>query len=178
MRTTLFIFAALIVGSTPVSAQKVSIEYADEFDFSSLQTYSLARTIHDDPDTQLIHDRIRFAMIREIHRGGMMSVSDEPDLRFVIHLTTGDPTEDLNTRTPGPGWTGWKGAPPSAGPPPTPGTLVVEAIDASSDLLVWRGTGSVTVKAKAKPEKRLKKIDKVISKLTKRWRKITAGEAI
>jgi hypothetical protein len=173
---TLLAVAALILGSAPVSAQKVTIEYAGGFDFGSLQTYSLARTMHDDPIEQMIHDRTRFAIIRELHRGGLLTVSAEPDLHLEFRITSEDAAEQVVPRPTGPGWTAWGGRQPSAAASTPAGTLVIEAVDSETGELVWRGAGAVRVKAKAGPEKRLKKLDKAIAKIGKRWRKILAGE--
>ena len=40
--------------------------------------------------------------------------------------------------------------------------------------MVWRGTGTVTVKSK--PEKRAAQIDKIVTKLGAKWDKILAGQ--
>jgi hypothetical protein len=40
--------------------------------------------------------------------------------------------------------------------------------------MVWRGTGTVTVKAK--PEKQAKQIDSILKKLGNKWDKIIAGK--
>jgi len=40
--------------------------------------------------------------------------------------------------------------------------------------MVWRGTGTVTVKSK--PDKQIKQVDKILRKLGKKWDKIHAGK--
>jgi hypothetical protein len=39
---------------------------------------------------------------------------------------------------------------------------------------VWRGTGTVTVKDK--PEKQIKEVDSILTKIGKKWDKITDGK--
>jgi hypothetical protein len=40
--------------------------------------------------------------------------------------------------------------------------------------MIWRGTGTVTVKAK--PEKQIKQVENILTKIGKRWEKILAGK--
>ena len=40
--------------------------------------------------------------------------------------------------------------------------------------MVWRGTGTVTVKSK--PEKQTKQVEKIFTKMGSRWDKILAGQ--
>ncbi len=56
----------------------------------------------------------------------------------------------------------------------TEGTLVLDGYEPTEKKLVWRGTGTVTLKAK--PEKQYKQIDKILDKMDKRWDKIHTGQ--
>ena len=40
--------------------------------------------------------------------------------------------------------------------------------------MVWRGTG--TIEVKAKPEKQIKQVDNILTKIGKKWEKILAGQ--
>jgi hypothetical protein len=58
----------------------------------------------------------------------------------------------------------------------TEGTLIVDAFEPGGEKnLVWRGTGTVTLKDT--PEKKTKQIDKVMTKMGKKWRKILADQS-
>ena len=52
----------------------------------------------------------------------------------------------------------------------TNGTLIIDAYEPAEKQLVWRGTGTVTVKEK--PEKQAKQINKILTKMGKEWEKI------
>ncbi len=52
----------------------------------------------------------------------------------------------------------------------TEGTLIIDGYDSKEKKMVWRGTGTVTVKDN--PEKRSKQIDKILHKLGSKWDKI------
>ena len=56
----------------------------------------------------------------------------------------------------------------------TEGTLIIDAYEPSEKKLVWRGTGTVTVKDK--PEKQSKQIDSILAKMGKKWDKILANQ--
>ena len=178
MRNMLRALFVILVASTPALAQKVTIDYAHDFDFSSVETYAVTSGPGGDPGGQLTDDRTRHAIIRELHRGGLLTTSSDPDLQIEYRLVSADPTE-REIITPdavdfGPGWTGWNGASPAPASTHPAGALVIVASDTATGKLLWRATG--TVKATEKPEKRHKKIDKIIAKLGNRWRKILAGE--
>jgi hypothetical protein len=56
----------------------------------------------------------------------------------------------------------------------TDGTLIIDAYDATDKKMIWRATGTVTVKAK--PEKQIKQVENILEKIGKRWEKILAGQ--
>ena len=56
----------------------------------------------------------------------------------------------------------------------TDGTLIIDAYDSSDKKMIWRATGTVTVKAK--PEKQIKQVENILEKIGKRWDKILHGQ--
>jgi hypothetical protein len=56
----------------------------------------------------------------------------------------------------------------------TEGTLIIDFYDPETKKLIWRGTGTVTVKAK--PEKQIKQVDNILTKIGKKWDKIVHGQ--
>ena len=56
----------------------------------------------------------------------------------------------------------------------TEGTLIVDAYEPADKKMVWRGTGTVTVKAK--PEKQAKQINKIMAKMGAKWDKILVNQ--
>ena len=52
----------------------------------------------------------------------------------------------------------------------TEGTLIIDGYEPKEKKMVWRGTGTVTVKAK--PEKQTKQVEKILTKMGKKWEKI------
>jgi hypothetical protein len=167
--------------ATPAVAQRINIDYDENFDFATVRTFQY----HDTPDTNidnpLMDARAREAIVREMTEGGLEHVDSNPDLYITYHVTTQDYVS-LTTTTHGyggwgRGWHRWGGGMTSSSTTATTyteGTMIIDAYKASDKQMVWRGTGTVTVKAK--PEKQTKQIDKILAKMGKRWEKILAKQ--
>jgi hypothetical protein len=56
----------------------------------------------------------------------------------------------------------------------TDGTVILDAYEPGDKQLVWRGTGTVTLKAK--PEKIDKQIDNIFNKMATKWQKILKNQ--
>jgi hypothetical protein len=186
----------MLLLATPSWAQKVTIDYAHDFDFESTKTFLYVDSPGTNPSDQLLSNRIVDAIKRELVEAELTEVSEggpEPDLVITYHVTTQE-NQSLTSTTMGAGgphamamgrggrgagWGAWGGG---VGMATTTtrvhtsleGTLIVDAYDPVTEQLVWRGSGVVNVKDK--PEKRTKQIDSILSKLGKRWDKILHGK--
>jgi hypothetical protein len=56
----------------------------------------------------------------------------------------------------------------------TEGTLIVDAYDSTDKKMVWRGTGTVTLKQK--PDKISEQIDSIMAKMGARWDKMLKSQ--
>jgi len=172
-----------LAAAAPAFAQKIQIEYAHGFDFDGVKTFSYVET----PDTaikgnQLMADRV-VAMIRqELVEGGLTEVKNDPDIFVTYHFIAkerkGFTTSGFGYGGYWDGWYGW-GAPMMTGSVTreynyTEGTLVIDAYDSAEKKMVWRGSGTVTVKEK--PEKQVRQVEKILAKLGNRWDRILAGK--
>ncbi len=187
---TLLLIVILTLVAAPAMAQKVFIDYAHDFDFDTVKTFSY----HDTPDTNvgttLDDQRIREAILSSLRDGGLEQVDSGGDIVVTYHVTTEEQTQ-FNTTTYGyggwgPGWGGYgrwgygyggtmgMGGATTTTSTFTEGTLVIDAYEPGEKELVWRGVGTVTVKEN--PQKRAKQIDKIIAKLGKKWEKILKNE--
>jgi len=52
--------------------------------------------------------------------------------------------------------------------------LIVDAYDSTEKKMIFRGTGTVTLKAK--PEKQTKQIDNILTKMDAKWQKIRQNQ--
>jgi hypothetical protein len=182
----------LLVGlgltATPVFAQKVVLDYAHDFDFKSTKTFQYVDTKDTNIQDSLMADRVVSAVKKELSTHGLREVQDAPDLLVTYHFSTQDnqvfqtTSMGMGRAGMGAGWGRW-GAPgmgmgmgtsTTRATTFTEGTLVIDLYDPDEEKLVWRGSGTVTLKGK--PEAQMKQVDKVLKKLGSRWDKIVAGK--
>jgi hypothetical protein len=186
MTGILFVFAAIAL---PAFAQKVTIDYARDFDFESAQTFQYVDTDESNiQDNMIMADRVVSMIKKELREGGLREVEENPDLYVTYHFTSQE-RKSYSTTSMGyggywDGWGGWGGYDAFGGPMMgssttqeysyEEGTLIIDAYDSQEKKMVWRGSGTVTVKDK--PEKQVKQVEKILAKLGNRWDKILAGK--
>jgi len=183
MKQALGALFVLVLAASPALAQKVAIDYAHDFDFGSVKTFQYVDTAESNAASPLMADRIQYMIKQKLTQGGLTEVAENPDILVTYHVTTQDQTV-FNTTSFGYGggyWGGWRGwGAPAMGSSTTTastyteGTLIVDAYDAQEKKMIWRGTGTVTVKDD--PDKQIKQVEKILKKLGDKWKKIHAGE--
>jgi hypothetical protein len=188
MRKAFGLIFVMALVATPAMAQKVTIDYAHDFDFKAVKTSQYVSTPDSDPKNQLMADRVVSMLKKELAEGGLKEVTENPDLFVTAHYTSQENTS-YNTTSMGyggyggfyGGWGGWgmggmggMGTSTTYATTYTEGTLIFDAYEPGDKKLVWRGTGSVTVKDK--PENQVKQVDKILTKLGNKWDKILAGK--
>ena len=192
MKKTLFLLAVLALVTMPAMAQKITIDYAHDFDFGAVKTFTYVETQDTDLQNTLVDTRMESAILRELGSGPMKQVDSGGDIYMTYHVVTKDNTV-FNTSSFGyggfgPGWGGYGGygyggygygggmggSSTTTATTYTEGTLILDAYDPATKKMIWRGTGTVTVKSK--PEKQAKQVDKILAKMGKQWDKIMAGK--
>jgi hypothetical protein len=184
MKKVLGILIVLGFAASPALAQKVTIDYAHDFDFGSVNTFQYVDTEESNAGNPMMHDRIQAMIIKEMKEGGGTQVTENPDVYITYHITTDERTT-YNTTSFGyggyhGGWGGWgyggggMGSSTTTAHNYTEGTLIIDGYDATDKKMIWRATGTVTVKAK--PEKQIKQVENILEKIGKKWDKILAGK--
>jgi hypothetical protein len=190
MKKVLGLIFVVVLVATPAMAQKVAVDYAHDFDYSGVKTFQYVDTEESNAKNELMAGRIAELIKKELREGGLTEVQENPDIFVTYHVTT-EELSSFNTTSMGyggyggygPGWGGWGGygyggtgmaSSTTYETRYTEGTLIIDGYDPSDKKLVWRGTGTVTVKAK--PEKQVKQVEKILAKIGKRWDKILAGK--
>ena len=189
MKKALGLVFVLALAATPAMAQKVTIDYAHDFDFSAVKTFQYVETKDSDIKNELMADRITTMFKKELAEGGLKEVTENPDIYVTYHATSKENTS-YNTTSMGYGGyggygAGWGGYGRYGGyggmassttyeTKYTEGTLIIDGYDPTDKKLVWRGTGTVTVKAKT--EKQIKQVDNILKKLGSKWDKILVGQ--
>lgn len=179
-------FPALIVlglAATTASAQTINIDYDHDFDFKEVKTFQYVETKESNAGDPLMDGRIKDAVVKEVEEGGLKQVDAKPDLFVTYHMTTKDQTVYDTTSFGyggwGAGWGPWGGGMGMADSTTTAstfteGTLIVDAYEAEGKKMVWRGTGTVTIKAK--PEKQARQIENIMAKMGSKWDKILKNQ--
>jgi hypothetical protein len=185
MERSFALVIAITIVAAPSFAAKVTIDYAHDFDFSTVKTFTYVDTGDTNTGNQLTDDRIQNAIIQELKDAGLEQVESGGDVYVTYHVTAQDQAV-LNTTSYGYGgraygWRGYgrygyggMGTSTTTVNRYTEGTLIIDAYEPAEKNMVWRGTGTVTVKDD--PQKQVKQIDKILTKLGKKWDKILANQ--
>ena len=189
MKRMLYLLIALAVIASPSIAQKITIDYAHDFDFESVETFTYVDTGETNVGSDLTDQRIKSKIIEQLTTGedSLKQVDSGGDLYITYHVATKDNTVFNTTNFGyggwGPGWGGWGygygygggiSSSTTTASTYTEGTLIIDAYEPKDKKMVWRGTGTVTLKAK--PEKQYKQIDNILKKMDKKWDKIHTGQ--
>ena len=178
MRKALGLLVVLGLAATPALAQRITIDYDHDFDFSKVKTFEYVEIDENKSADQLMDGRIKTAILKQLDE--LTQVDSDPDLYITYHLSSKDHTV-LSTTGYGGGygggwgaWGGGMGMSTTTASTYTDGTLIVDAYEPGEKKMVWRGTGTVTIKSK--PEKRAKQIDSIMAKMGARWAKILKNQ--
>lgn len=190
MKRHLMAALAILVVAAPAYAQKIYIDFDQSYDFDKPKTFAWSNTSETSvgAGNPLLHSRIVNALEHYLTQGGLIEVSENPDI-FVTYHASSEEEMRLNTTTfgygyPGDwgwggyghgyGYGGWSGGMGSSTTTVTTyevGSLVVDVWDASTKELIWRGTAA-NIMVTDNPEKMTKRIDKALEKMVKKSRKL------
>lgn len=179
-KITLIVTTLILVSSTYGLAQKVTVDYDKNTDFTKYKTYSFLGW-QDDLD-QLLNDfdkkRFRDAFQSEMDKRNLKGVESGGDMAFSIYLVVDQKTSTTaytnyyggvgrGYRRGGWGWGGGYATTNYSESDYLQGTLVFNVFDEESKELVWQGVATKTVTEN--PDKREKTIPKAVSKLMKKF---------
>ena len=143
MKKILGLMIILGLAAVPAMAQKVTIDYAHDFDFSTVKTFHYQDTAESNAKNPLMADRIKNSIISELKEGGLQQVEENGDIVVTYHITSKENT-NYSTTSFGyggywGGWGGWGyGGPGMASSTTTAytyteGTLIIDAYDSLGD---------------------------------------------
>jgi hypothetical protein len=181
MRKTLGLVIVLGLAATPAFAQKVNIDYSHDFDFDGIKSFTYVDTPDSNASNPLMAERIEALIKKELKEGGLGLKEEGGDIYVTYHITTEERTSYTTTNFGyggyHGGWYGWGGGMGSSTTTAhdyTDGTLIIDAYDGKEKKMIWRATGTVTIKSK--PEKQVQQVEKILAKIGNRWDKIVAGK--
>ncbi|MFY9731100.1 MAG: DUF4136 domain-containing protein [Candidatus Acidiferrales bacterium] len=154
-----------------VEAQKVSIDYDHQANFSDYKTFSWIRPPHFQADP-LMDQRIIDSVNAALTSKGWQFVPEGGDVGIAAHVATReDHTLETFYTGFGGGW-GWHfgtgfGTALTTDHAYEVGTIIIDMFDSRTKQLVWRGLATEALSEK--PEKDTKKVEKAIDKLFKNF---------
>jgi hypothetical protein len=161
-------------------AQDVRYNFASGQDFAKLKTYKWVDIKGAEKVNQLVEQQVKTTIDAELAKKGLQKTdSDNADLYIGYQAAVGQEKEFTSYSTDygyGAGWgRGWygggMGSSMQTGQTSTiyVGQLGLDMYSPAEKKLVWRGTASKTLDAKAKPEKQQKNLTKAVAKLLKNY---------
>ena len=172
---------AVLLGSVAALcgfAQDVRFNFDQNADFSKFKTYKWVQMKEMQLD-QLVEQQLQSAFDAELAKKGLSKATGETADLFVALQASISQEKQFTSYSSdfgyGPGWRGgWyggMGSTTTTGSTSTIniGTVALDMYDPAQKQLVWRGTASKTLDAKAKPEKRQKNMTKAAEKMLKNF---------
>ena len=169
----------LLFGAGKGFAQDVRYNFDKNTDFSKFKTYKWVTIKDSDHLNGLTEKQITAALDSELANKGLVKTdADNADLYIGYQTAIGSEKQFSSYSSgwgSGPGWgRGWYGgygSTTTTGSTTTiyVGQLDLDMYDSAKKELVWRGTVSKTIDAKAKPDKQQKNIAKSVAKLLKNY---------
>ncbi len=109
MKKALGLVFVLALAATPAMAQKVTIDYAHDFDFEKIKTFQYVDTKESDvKGNTLMAQRVEDMIKKELREGGATEVQENPDIYVTYHYTSQENTS-YNTTSMGYGGYGGYG---------------------------------------------------------------------
>ena len=168
MRTICLVLGLAVVTSTSAFAQKVSVDWDHDVNFSNYKTFAYAKT--KPVENPLMDQRIVDAIKAELSKKGLKAVDANPDMVFTYTAAAKQDTSYV-TDSWGYGggwrWGGGMGTSTTNSFTTIKGTIVVDLYDAKSKQMMFRGSATDTVSDK--PEKNADKINKGMKKLFEKF---------
>lgn len=162
-------------------AQDIRYNFASGVDFAKFKTYKWVQIAGAERLDQIADQQVRSAFDAELAKKGLsLSPGDMADL-FIGYQVTLNQEKEVTMYDSGwgygPGWYGYGGGGFSTATTSTIqiGQVDLDMYDPNAKQLVWRGSASKTLDAKAKPEKRQKNLAKGVTKLLKNYPPVKKG---
>ena len=164
--------------SAPALAQKVTYDYHRGQDFTEFRTFAFrnpppadSETSHTAYDSPIVQQNTNAAIAAQLEGRGMTRDDDNPD----VFITTQRNFDTRQIVYSSPGWGygwgyyGYYGYGPAYVYEETIGTLTIDVTNARTGELIWRGVGEKDVHPMSDPQKRLKRINREVTKIFRNY---------
>jgi Domain of unknown function (DUF4136) len=159
--------AALLVSSSVLLAQEVTINHMPGTDFSKYHTYKWVTIAQAEQPNQIVDAEIKQAVDTQLAAKGLTETSSGQADLLVGYQTALHQQQQWTGYSMGGGW-GWGGGMATATSSTiNVGTLVLDMYDPATKQLVWTGRVTKTLDPSNSQEKREKELNKAMSRLLK-----------
>lgn len=170
---------ALVFAASSARAQDVGYNAMPGVDFAKFKTYKWIKIKDAQYPDQIADTQIMQALDSELATKGLTKTDDDTADLYVGYQVALSQEKQLNTFDsggawgPGPGYRGYGygggGMSTSTTTTIHVGTLSLDLYDRAAKQLVWRGMASKTLDPQAKPDKRVKNLNKGAKKMLKNY---------
>jgi Domain of unknown function (DUF4136) len=150
-------------------AQDVSYNAMPGTDFSKFTTYKWVTIEGAQHPDQIVEQQIKMALDAQLAAKGLKKVDADPADLYVGYQVAVNQERQWNAYGGGMGWRVGGGMASATSSTINIGTLGVDIYNAAGKQLVWRGSATKTLDAKASPQKREENITKAVTKLLKNY---------
>ena len=156
------------VAAAPMTAQEVTYNAMPGTDFAKFKTYRWVAVEGATHPDQIVEQQITRAIDATLARKGLTRTEEQTADLYVSYQVAVNQERQWNAYG-GMGWRMGAGMGTATSTTINIGTLGFDAYDPADKLLVWRGSATKTLDARASPEKRQKNIDKAVTRLLKNF---------
>ena len=153
----------------PVTAQDVTYNAMPGTDFAKFRTYRWVAVEGATHPDQIVEQQITRAIDAALAGKGLTRTEGETADLYVSYQVAVNQERQWSAYGGGMGWRMGAGMGTATSTTINIGTLGFDAYDPAAKLLVWRGSATKTLDARASPEKRQKNINKAVTKLLKNF---------
>ena len=182
MRTSLAFALLLAAIALPAQAQQVWVDYDSTATFAQFESFQFKEAEEDLRDYSMnLHRQVVQDIKNYILEGGVEQVDSDPDI-YVTYYTAdrGELRLSLTDMEYAYGPNTQAAVMPGGVGSRTPdffrfnqGTLIIDAWEADTKRLIWRGIATTAVPQK--PERQAKKLTKAVKKIMKQWEELQGG---
>ena len=173
--SSLFVLVGLVLTLGCATPLAVEHDYDTTYNFTKLRTYDWLPSPPGDQMEEMTEKRVQGSVNSQLQAKGYSQSNDSPDFLVSMEgvkktVTAGSTAVGASIAVP----VGSHGSVHVGGGKSKPrekqeGTLNLNIVDAKTKTLIWKGTATAAIQAKASPEEQQQRINQVIAELLKQF---------
>jgi hypothetical protein len=159
----------VLLVAAPATAQDVTYNAMPGADFTKFKTYKWVTVEGAAHPDQIVDQQIKQALDAALATKGLTKTDGDPADLYVGYQVAVTQEKEWNAYGGGVGWRMGGGMGTATSSTINIGTLGVDIYDPAGKQLLWRGSATKTLDAKASPQKRQQNLNKAATKLLKNF---------